>query len=292
MSGTAANPARPALAGFNWRIVLGLFLRVLIVAGIVVLVPVLMNMQWENFARIFGEGKYDYTQFIFQGLTATVLVSLVAIIASLPLATALALGRLSSIKIIKWPSVTIIEAIRALPLLLLIFYIYLRLPGLDIFAPVTTGSTSEFLPRVMQIVLAPAGLALTLALTLYTAAVNAELLRSGILSLDRGQTEAARSLGLSYWGTMRRVILPQAFRRTVAPLIAQFTILVKDTSLGSIIGFIELQRTAQIITLEEYNPMESYYVVAIIYFIINYLLGLVIKFVERRGPTVERPMEI
>ena len=79
------------------------------------------------------------------------------------------------------------------------------------------------------------GLAVAVSLTLYTAAVNAELLRAGILSLDRGQTEAARSLGLSYWQTMRLVILPQAFRRILAPLIAQFTILLKDSSLGAII---------------------------------------------------------
>jgi His/Glu/Gln/Arg/opine family amino acid ABC transporter permease subunit len=294
MSGTVANQVRPrpAPTGLNWNLVLGFLVRVLIAGGILVLIPYLMNMEWDNFAKIFGAGKFDYTRFILQGLMATVLVSLVSIIASLPLATVLALGRLSAIKVVRWPCVAFVEVIRALPLLLLIFYIYLRFPGLDIFARVVPGRPSDFFPIVVQIVLSPTGIALMLALTLYTAAVNAELLRSGILSLDRGQTEAARSLGLTYWQMMRRVILPQAFRRTVAPLIAQFTILVKDTSLGSIIGFIELQRTAQIIAAEEYNPVESYYVIAIIYFVINYLLGLIVKFVERRGPTVERPMEL
>jgi ABC-type amino acid transport system permease subunit len=144
----------------------------------------------------------------------------------------------------------------------------------------------------MQVVFGEKGIAVIIALTLYTAAVNAELLRSGIVSLERGQNEAARSLGLTYWQTMRKVILPQAYRRTLAPLIAQFTILVKDTSLGSIIGFIELQRTARIIYENDYNPLEALYVVAILYFIINYLLGLTSKFIERRRPSVQlKPIE-
>jgi ABC-type amino acid transport system permease subunit len=130
-----------------------------------------------------------------------------------------------------------------------------------------------------------------IALTIYTAAVNAELLRSGILSLDRGQFEASRALGLSYWQMMRRVILPQAFRRTIAPLIAQFTIVVKDTSLGSIIGFFELQRRGVIIYQQSFNPMETLYFIALIYFVVNYLLGLTSRLVERRRPSVRPVVE-
>jgi ABC-type amino acid transport system permease subunit len=171
---------------------------------------------------------------------------------------------------------------------LLIFYISLRFSDqLGVFARMGIGDTESYFGRAAQIILSQAGLTVMVALTLYTAAVNAELLRSGILSLDRGQAEAARSLGLTYWQTMRRVVLPQAFRRTLAPLIAQFTILVKDTSLGSIIGFIELQRSARILYENDYNPMEALYIVALIYFVINYLLGLTSRFIERRGPSVE-----
>ena len=292
MSGTLATQtqSRPGLSGLSLRAVLRFGLRFVVVVGIVLLIPVLLNMEWRGFQRILGD--VSNLRFVSQGLLATVLVSLVAIIVSLPLATALALGRLSTIKVIKWPCIAIIEVIRALPLLLLIFYIFLRFPGLDVFKNVIPGNPTDYFLRVGQIVLSSTGLALMLALTLYTAAVNAELLRSGILSLERGQNEAARSLGLTYWQTMRRVILPQAFRRTLAPLIAQFTILVKDTSLGSIIGFIELQRAAQIVVSTSFNLLEAYYVVAIIYFVINYLLGLIIKFVEGRGPTIERPIEL
>jgi ABC-type amino acid transport system permease subunit len=140
--------------------------------------------------------------------------------------------------------------------------------------------------------LSQAGLAVVIALTLYTAVVNAELIRAGMASLDRGQFEAARSLGMSYWQMMRLVILPQTFRRVLPPLIAQFTTLVKDTSLGSIIGFVELQRAAIIIYQRPgYNVMAVLYVTALIYFLLNYLLGKAsIAIQQRRGglpPNIE-----
>lgn len=280
----AANPR------FNVRAIALILLRLAGVALVVVLIPIAFNMEWRNFEKIFQ--KASSLRFIALGLVATVTVSLFAIVVSLPLATALALGRLSTIRLIRWPCVAFIEVVRAVPLILLIFYINLRLPGLDVFQRMGVGDTTTFEGRALQIVLSPAGLTVAIALTLYTAAVNAELLRSGILSLERGQTEAARSLGLNYAQTMRRVILPQAFRRTLAPLIAQFTILVKDTSLGSIIGFLELKRSADVIAALDYNILEALYVVTIIYFVVNYLLGLTSKLIERRGPSIRvRPVE-
>jgi His/Glu/Gln/Arg/opine family amino acid ABC transporter permease subunit len=282
-----AQEVRAARPGFDWWPVLRVLLQLVGVGLFLVLVPIAFGMEWRNFERIFG--KATSLRFLSLGLIATVAVSLISILLSLPLATGLALGRLSRIRWIKWPSVAFIEVVRALPLLLLIFYINLRFPGLNFFAGLLGEPTTEYFGRAMQIVFGEKGIAVIIALTLYTSAVNAELLRSGILSLERGQNEASRSLGLSYWQTMSKVILPQAYRRTLAPLIAQFTILVKDTSLGSIIGFIELQRTARIIYENDYNPLEALYVVAILYFIVNYLLGLTSKFIERRRPTVHVP---
>ncbi|MDQ3705001.1 MAG: amino acid ABC transporter permease [Chloroflexota bacterium] len=285
-----AQEVRAARPGFNWWPVLRVLLQLVGVGLFLVLIPIAFGMEWRNFERIFT--KATSLRFLSLGLVATVAVSLIAILLSLPLATGLALGRLSRIRWIKLPCVAFIEVIRALPLLLLIFYINLRFPGLNFLAPLLGEPTTEYFGRAMQIIFGEKGIAVIIALTLYTAAVNAELLRSGILSLDRGQNEAARSLGLSYWQSMRKVILPQAYRRTLAPLIAQFTILVKDTSLGSIIGFIELQRTARIIYENDYNPLEALYVVAILYFIVNYLLGLTSKFIERRRPSVQlKPIE-
>ncbi|MDQ5824297.1 MAG: amino acid ABC transporter permease [Chloroflexota bacterium] len=285
-----AQEVRAARPGFDWRPILRVLLQVVGVGLFLVLIPIAFGMEWRNFERILGNA---FTlRFLSQCLLATVVVSLISILLSLPLATGLALGRLSRIRWIKLPCVAFIEVIRALPLLLLIFYINLRFPGLNFFGGLLGQPTADYFGRLMQIVFGEKGIAVIIALTLYTAAVNAELLRSGILSLDRGQNEAARSLGLSYWQTMRKVILPQAYRRTLAPLIAQFTILVKDTSLGSIIGFIELQRAARIIYERDFNPLEALYVVAILYFVVNYLLGLTSKFIERRRPSVQlKPIE-
>ena len=258
------------------------------VAVFVLALPIAFGMEWRNFAPIF---QPDNLRFLAFGLLATVVVSIVAILLSLPLATGLALGRLSSFRILRWPSVGSIEFIRALPVLLLIYYINLRFPGLDIFAGFQPGPRNDYLSIEIQRLVSRPALAVTIALTIYTAAVNAELLRSGILSLERGQFEASRALGLSYWQMMRRVILPQAFRRTLAPLIAQFTIVVKDTSLGAIIGFFELQRRGVIIYQQpaNFNPMETLYVIALAYFVLNYMLGLTSRLVERRRPSV-RPI--
>jgi len=281
-----ATRAESIRRGTNWWALLSVALKVFGLLLFIILIPIAFNMEWRNFERIFQ--KFSSLRFLSLGALATIVVSLVAILASLPLATGLALGRLSPFRFIRWIAIPYIEVIRALPLLLLIFYISLRFSDqLGVFQRMGIGDTESYFGRAAQIILSQAGLTVMVALTLYTAAVNAELLRSGILSLDRGQTEAARSLGLTYWQTMRRVILPQAFRRTLAPLIAQFTILVKDTSLGSIIGFIELQRSARILYENDYNPMEALYIVALIYFVLNYLLGLTSRFIERKGPSVE-----
>lgn len=256
-------------------------LQSLVAILLVILIPVAFGMQWSNFEPLLRPSSL---RFLSIGILATVVVSLVAIVVSLPLATGLALGRLAHQPLIRWPCIAVIEVIRSLPLLLLIFYVNLRFPWIGVFEGRTSGE--GYLSLVLREVVSRAGMAVAVSLILYTAAVNAELLRAGILSLDRGQTEAARSLGLSYWQTMRLVILPQAFSRILAPLIAQFTILLKDSSLGAIIGFVELQRRAQILFQRDFNPMEAFYLVALIYFVLNYLLGLSSQLIERRRPSV------
>ncbi|HEU4322217.1 MAG TPA: amino acid ABC transporter permease [Roseiflexaceae bacterium] len=265
-----------------WRRPLQIALQILGAILLVVLIPVAFGMEWRNFAPVL---RPTSLRFLSIGILATVAVSLAAIVLSLPLAVALALGRLARQRWLSWPCIAVIEVVRALPLLLLIFYVNLRFPGLSAFESVPWGDSYGGL--VLATIFSQAGLAMVVSLTAYTAAVNAELLRSGILSLERGQNEAARSLGMTYWQAMRLVILPQAFRRILAPLIAQFTILLKDTSLGSIIGFVELQRRAVILYNRDFNPMEVLFVVALIYFALNYLLGLSSRLVERRGPSVQ-----
>jgi glutamate transport system permease protein len=282
---TAVATTRQGTSGGSTVLRVGL--QALGVVVFLLLIPLVFGMELENFKPLF---TWTTARFFFFGLVATVVVSLIAILLSLPLAIGLALGRLSGSKIVRWPSVTFVELVRALPVLLLIFYINLRFPGLDMFEGLGLGNSRDFMAIELNRLLSRGALAVTLALTLYTAAVNAELLRAGIQSLDRGQFEASRALGLSYWQMMRLVILPQAFRRTLAPLIAQFTILVKDTSLGSIIGFVELQRRGTIHYNLNYNTLETLFVLALIYFTVNYLLGLTSKLIERRGPSVKAVM--
>lgn len=252
--------------------------------ALLLLIPVVLRMSWSKFADLL---TLPALRFFSIGIIATTIVSLFAILFSLPLATLLALGRLSHYGWIRYPCILVIEVVRALPLLLLIFYINLRFPGIQTLEKVRFGTPDGYVYLVVSTIFSQAGLAVVIALTIYTAAVNAELLRSGILSLDSGQSEAARSLGLNYVQTQRHVILPQAFRRILAPLIAQFTILLKDTSLGAIIGFLELLRRGQIWYKQNNSIMETLYVVAMLYFVINYVLGLSRKLVERRGPSVE-----
>jgi len=218
---------------------------------ILLLLPLIFRMDPRKFAPF---AELAIWRFVAEGIVIVLAVSAAAILLSLPVAVGLAPGRLSSRPAIRYPSIAFIEAIRAIPLLLLIFYVFLSMPR----------DVPPFLSREL--------LALTLALMVYTAAINAETLRAGILALDRGQMEAARSLGLTYWAALRFVVLPQAFRNTLPALIAQFTTLVKDTSLGSVIGMTELLRRGVIIYQGSRNPMETLYVIALIYFVINFAL--------------------
>ena len=227
---------------------------------VLAVMPVAFRMDPQNFA-IFTDSRI--WRFLGLGVLLVVFASVVSVLLSLPLAIAFALGRLSSKGWVRWPSIGYVESIRALPLLLVIFYIFLKIP--------------PQLPHLFN----RETIALIAALTIYTAAVNAELFRAGILSLERGQTEAARSLGMSYWQSMRYIILPQTFLRVFPPLIAQFTTLLKDTSLGSIIGMVELLQRGKIIFQGYRNPMETLYIVAIIYFVLNFVLEQVSLAVER-----------
>ncbi len=219
---------------------------------------------WKPFLE-FGTWR-----FLALGLAMTVAVSLISIVLSLPLATLAALARLSSRTYVRWPTIAGIEIIRAFPVLILIFYVFTQ------FSRVAEVTGSSLLKSNNVT------LAVIIALTLYTTVVNAETIRAGILSLDKGQTEAARSLGLSYAQALRLVILPQTFRRILPPLIAQFVTLVKDTSLGAIIGLLELYHRGQILYQYYRNPLETLWVVAVIYFFVNYALGQSAQRIERR----------
>lgn len=282
----AAQPARrPPPSAFGkqvqwWQSLLGIVV-------ILVLIPFIFGMDPAKFRIFVGIDPADSVfkpdiltsiwYFIFLGIATTVLSAAVAILLSLPLAIGLALGRLSPYGWVRWPSILYIEVFRALPVLLLIFFIFYEMPA---NLPLVTLVTREFFT-------------VTLALLIYTAALNAEILRAGIVALDKGQTEAARALGLSYWQTMRAIILPQTFRNVLPTLIAQFTTLLKDTSLGSLIGMVELLQRGRIVFQGYKNPLETLFVIAVIYFILNFILeriSIAIQERRRRHARVAAPV--
>jgi His/Glu/Gln/Arg/opine family amino acid ABC transporter permease subunit len=198
--------------------------------------------------------------FLFEGLRETIYIALVSVGVSFVVGLVFALGRLSRRRWIRWPSVLYIEGVRALPVLLLI--VYFDIKGSALFRPIF-GEDFE-LPRFWAGVL---------GLSMYTSAVLAEIIRAGVVSLPRGQTEAARALGLSHTQTMRSVILPQALRLMVPAMMAQLTTVIKDTSLVGTIGVFELLRQGRTIYTQFFNVVEVLLIVATIYFVICFALS-------------------
>src|SRR5262245_61351494 len=177
----------------------------------------------------------------------------IAVVVSLVAGLLLALCRLSRFPLLRYPATLYIEVVRALPVLLIIFFTF--------FAAARAG-----------LGLSPFG-AGALALALYTSAINAEIVRAGIVSINRGQWEASRSLGLTHLQTLRYVVFAQALRRVVPPQVSQMITLLKDTSLAAVIGVQELTRRGQLIYQAEFNPLQALFVVACIYFAVNYSLS-------------------
>jgi glutamate transport system permease protein len=205
----------------------------------------------------------DLVEFLAKGLWANVKAAVVAMALALVLGAFLALGRLSRNAAVRWPATFVIELFRGLPQLLLILGAALVLPRygyeLDAFVYVVV------------------------ALTLYQGAVLGEIFRAGILSLDRGQSEAAYSVGLSYRQTMALVVVPQAVRRMLPSIISQLVTLFKDTSLGFVIGYEELLRRGKLATVEfGESLLQVYLLIALIFIAVNIGLSHLARWLEGR----------
>jgi glutamate transport system permease protein len=202
---------------------------------------------------------------LLEGLLNTLKAAVYALGLASLLGVVLAFGRLSSRWFVRVPSTAVIEFFRGVPLLLLIF-------GLFLASPI-----------VLNYELKPLW-ALVIALTLYNGAVIAEIVRAGIQAIPRGQAEAASAIGLRRGQVLRLVLLPQAVRIMLPALISQLVVLLKDTSLGFVIGFEELLRTSnQLVQAPELgNPLQLYLFIALIYIVINSLLSLLARYVEGR----------
>ncbi|NMA37209.1 MAG: amino acid ABC transporter permease [Papillibacter sp.] len=162
-----------------------------------------------------------------------------------------------------------VYAIRGVPMIVLAFFVFF---GVPYFANNILGSN-------MRLTALRAGI---ICLALNCGAYMAEIIRAGIESVDKGQMEAARSLGLPYWRAMQRVILPQAIRTMIPSIINQFIITLKDTSILSVIGFPELVNTAKNVIANTFNSFVVWAIVAVMYIVVITALSVAAKRVERR----------
>jgi polar amino acid transport system permease protein len=226
--------------------------------------------QWYRVPRFLfsSEGGVWTAGPLLQGLLVTLEISVLSLLCTLVLGLTTALFRLSASFTARALARGYLELIRNTPLLIQIFFVYFVLsPVLDIGA---------FASAV-------------LALSLFEGAYAAEILRAGIVSLHRGQWEAAHSLGLSAYDTYRRVILPQAVLRSLPPLAGQGISLIKDSSLVSTIAIYDLTMQGQQIVAETFLAFEIWFTVAAIYLIMTFGLSLAFRALERRTNGVPFP---
>ena len=194
----------------------------------------------------------EYLPEIWQGFLATLFLSGFSFVGAMVLGVVACGLTIQPLRWLRAPAVVYVDAIRATPLLAQLYFLYFGLPRLGIL-----------LPEMMIGII---------ALALNSGAYMAEIIRSGILSIPRGQVEAGMSTGLSYTQRMRLIVLPQALRPTVSPLIGQAIVLVKDSSLLSLISVVELTRAGQRIAIDRFMPVEGLVATALGYLLIYYIL--------------------
>ncbi|OAA24751.1 amino acid ABC transporter membrane protein 2, PAAT family [Frankia sp. EI5c] len=206
----------------------------------------------------------DLRTLLWEGLLDTLRAAATGMVLAIVLGTLLAFARLSKRPAVRAPAAAIVEILRGLPLLMLIFFAYLGLPALGL-------ELSAFW-------------ALVLGLTAYNGAVLSEIFRAGVLSIDRGQTEAAEALGLRGTQIFLSIQFPQAVRRMAPTLVSQLVTLLKDTSLGYVIGYTELLRQGRsaVEVLGGRYALPLYTTLAVIYIIVNGSLSLTARWLERR----------
>ncbi|CAG7628569.1 amino acid ABC transporter permease [Paenibacillus allorhizosphaerae] len=216
-----------------------------------------------------------YYMYFVDGARITLILSFFTVILGVALGIVIALMRMSSIWPLKAAATSYIEFIRGTPLLVQLFLIYYGLPQIGIHFPELPGFGSSF-PDFMGAVL---------ALSINSSAYVAEVFRAGIQAIDKGQMEAARSLGLSHPMAMRYIILPQALRNVLPALGNEFIVVIKESSIASVIGIGELMYKADTVRGNTFQPFGPLIVAAVIYFVITFTLSKLLGIAERRMRT-------
>lgn len=201
--------------------------------------------------------------FLLKGFLVTLEVAFISIVLSFAIGIIVGTLRYGRIPVVSQSLAVVVELIRNLPLLLIIFFTYFALPEVGL-------KLDKFYAAI-------------LALVIFESAMLSEIVRSGLNSVDKGQIEAARSSGLTYMQTLRHIVLPQALRRMVPPIVSQFISLLKDTSLAVVIALPELMNHAQIINGRNVNyVIPIFLLIAVMYFVVNYALSLLSKRLENK----------
>ncbi|MEU8357847.1 amino acid ABC transporter permease [Nonomuraea sp. NPDC048882] len=212
--------------------------------------------RWQPYAT------WPMWRYLLDGLWSTFLAAVVSAALAMALGLVLALGRLSHRSWVRAPAAAYVEVVRVIPALLLVYVVLFALPryGLD-------------LPLFWK---------LTVPLTVSNAAAYAEIFRAGIVSIERGQTEAGLAVGLTRFQAMRLVVLPQAARRVLPSIVSQSVGLLKDTSLGFVVSYGELLYSGKVLAAYNGLLIQTYLVVALIYLVVNASLSKLARMLETR----------
>ncbi|MEU9653724.1 amino acid ABC transporter permease [Streptomyces sp. NPDC048110] len=224
------------------------------------------QLEWALWKPFFT-GTEAWSTYIWPGLQNTLKAAVLAVVIALPLGAALGIARLSDHAWVRVPAAVVVEFFRSIPVLVLMIF------GLALFAEYTNVSSDD---RPLY--------AVVTGLVLYNASVLAEIVRSGILALPKGQAEGAMAIGLRKGQVMRLILLPQAVTAMLPAIVSQLVVILKDTALGgAILTFPELLASAN--TMSGYygaNVIASYTVVAVIYIALNFALTSFAGWLERR----------
>ena len=210
-----------------------------------------------------------YGSMLLRAMGQTLLLTLLSLVFAMIIGMIFALMNVGRNRVFNFIGTVYVDAVRGVPLIVLAYFIYFGVP-----AGIQALGIQGFRLPALQ-----AG---TIALSMNCGAYMAEIIRAGIQSVDKGQMEASRSLGLSYGKSMRLVVLPQAIRTMIPSIINQFIITLKDTSILSVIGFPELTNTGKTIMGNTFKNLQTWAIVGIMYMIVIITLSKVAKRMERK----------
>ena len=213
----------------------------------------------NNWKFLIVQGLIGFGPFI----GGTLRLAIPAIVLGFVLGIFVGLARLAEARFIRVPATAYVEFFRGVPLVMVIFWIWF------------------IIPQLLRLPIPEYGVALT-AFVIFEAAYFGEIVRAGVQSVPRGQVEAATALGMTTAKTMTYVILPQALKNMVPSLVTQMIVLFKDTSLASIIGYVDLTKAAQIVNNREIKPFQLYLFIAVIYWICTYSMSRMAQRLEHR----------